>query len=79
MKVKRFLNYVLQDTLEPIRQRRKELQKNIPEVYKILFEGSDKARLEVQETLRKVKKAIGLDYRNNKELMEKQIEKYKEN
>ena len=79
MKVKRFLNYVLQDTLEPIRQRRKELQKNIPEVYKILFEGSDKARLEVQETLRRVKKAIGLDYRNNKELINKQIEKYKDN
>ena len=77
MKVKRFLNYVLQETLEPIRQRRKEFEKDIPGVYKILFEGSDKARLEVQETLRRVKKAIGLDYRNNKELIDKQIKMYK--
>lgn len=77
MKVKKFLTYVMQETLEPIRKRRKELEKNIPEVYKILFEGSDRARKEVQETLEKVKKAMGLDYRNNKELVKKQIEKYK--
>ena len=76
MKVKKFLNYVMQDILEPIRKRRKELEKDIPGVYKILFEGSDKARKEVQETLKKVKSAIGLDYRNNQELINSQIEKY---
>ena len=73
---KKFLNYVIQDTLEPIRKRRKELEKDIPEVYKILFEGSDKARIECQRTLEKVKKAMGLDYRNNQELINSQIEKY---
>lgn len=76
MKVKRFLNYVLQDTLEPIRARRSALEQNIPGVYKILFEGSDKARKVAAETLYKVKKAIGLDYRHDIELMNKQIEKY---
>lgn len=76
MKVKKFLNYVMQETLEPIRKRRKELEKDIPGVYKILFEGSDKARKEVQETLKKVKSAMGLDYRNNQELINSQIEKY---
>ena len=76
MKVKKFLNYVLQDILEPIRQRRKELEKDIPLVYKILFEGTDKAREECQKTLAKVKNAMGLDYRNNQELINKQVEKY---
>ena len=77
MKVKRFLNYVLQDTLEPIRARRSALEQNISGVYKILFEGSDKARKVAAETLYKVKKAIGLDYRHDIELMNKQIEKYR--
>ena len=76
MKVKKFLNYVLQDILEPIRQRRKELEKDIPLVYKILFEGTDKAREECQKTLAKVKRAMGLDYRNNQELITSQQEKY---
>lgn len=76
MKVKKFLNYVIQDTLEPIRQRRKEFEKDIQGVYKILFEGTDKARMECQKTLEKVKRAMGLDYRNNQELINSQIEKY---
>ena len=76
MKVKKFLNYVIQDILEPIRQRRKEFEKDIPGVYKILFEGTDKARRECQKTLEKVKKAIGLDYRNNQELINSQQQKY---
>ena len=78
MKVKKFLNYVLQDTLRPIRERRKELEKNIPEVYQILFDGSDKARKVCAETLSRVKKAIGLDYRNDKDLITNQVNKYKE-
>lgn len=76
MKVKRFLNYVLQDILEPIRKRRHELEKDIPHVYQILFDGSDKAREVAKDTLSKVKKAMGLDYRNDEELIKKQIEKY---
>lgn len=76
MKVKRFLNYVIQDILKPIRNRRRELEKDIPRVYEILFEGSNKARITASETLRKVKKAIGLDYRNDKKLIDEQIKKY---
>lgn len=76
MKVKKFLNYVLQDTLAPIRARRHELEKNIPEVYKILFDGSDKARKVAINTLTRVKKAIGLDYRNDLELINSQCIKY---
>ena len=44
MKVKRFLNNVLQAELEPIRNRRKEFQKDIPAVYEILKKGSEKRR-----------------------------------
>ena len=76
MKVKKFLNYVLEDTLAPIRARRYELEKHIPEVYQILFEGSEKARLKASKTLARVKAAIGLDYRNDYELISRQVEKY---
>ena len=78
MKVKKFLNYVLQDLLAPIRVRRHELEKRIPDVYQILFDGSDKARKVASETLERVKKAIGLDYRSDKELIAKQCEKYEQ-
>ena len=78
MKVKKFLNYVLEDTLAPIRARRHELEKHIPEVYQILFEGSEKARLKASKTLARVKAAIGLDYRNDYELINSQVEKYAE-
>ncbi len=76
MKVKRFLNYVLEDTLTPIRARRHELEKHIPEVYQILFEGSEKARIKASETLSKVKGAIGLNYRTDYDLINSQVEKY---
>lgn len=76
MKVKKFLNYVLDDTLAPIRTRRHELENHIPEVYQILFAGSEKARKKASKTLAKVKNAIGLNYRNDFELINSQIEKY---
>lgn len=77
MKVKKFLYYVLEETLKPIREKRHELEQHIPEIYNVLFEGSDKARLKANETLLKVKKAIGLDYRNDLDLINSQVEKYK--
>ena len=76
VKVKKFLNYVIQDTLQPIRELRHKYEKNIPEVYRILFEGSERARKVASETLAKVKKAIGLDYRSDIELINSQCEKY---
>lgn len=51
MKVKKFLNNVMQETLEPIRNRRKELEKDIPAVYEILKKGSDEAREVAAQTL----------------------------
>ena len=64
VKVKKFLNNVLQETLEPIRLRRKELENNKEEIMKILFTGSDDARKAASENLTLLKKAMGIDYRN---------------
>ena len=79
VKVKKFLNNVLQEILAPIRKRREELQKEIPEVYKILYEGSKKARKVASETVNKVKTAIGINYFEDTELINCQIEKFQKN
>ncbi len=62
MKVKKFLNAVMQETLEPIRTRREELAKDLPAVWNMLKEGSEVAREAAAETLAKVKKAMKIDY-----------------
>ena len=62
MKVKRFLNNVLQAELEPIRNRRKEYQKDIPYVYEILKKGSEKAEAVAEKTLQEVKASMKINY-----------------
>ncbi len=79
MKVKKFLNDVLQEVLAPIREKREMYQKNIPEVYQILFEGSQKARKVASETLNSVRSAMGINYFEDKELIEKQSKKFLNN
>ena len=64
MKVKKFLNSVMQETLEPIRLRREELAKDIPAVWEILREGSERAKAVAANTLSEVKKAMKIDYFN---------------
>ena len=62
MKVKKFLNAVMQETLEPIRIKREELAKDIPAVWAMLKEGSEKARSVAANTLSEVKKAMKINY-----------------
>jgi len=62
MKVKKFLAAVLQETLEPIRQRRSELEKDIPAVIDILRKGTEVAREAGAETMSEVRRAMHLDY-----------------
>lgn len=62
VKVKRYLNDVLQEVLEPIRTRRKEFEKYKPEVYKILQKGTANARVLAGQTLANVKGAMGINY-----------------
>lgn len=75
--VKKFLAAVLNDILEPIRQRRKKYEANIPAVYQILEEGSAKARAKADETITRVKRAIGVNYFENKKMIEKQAKAFK--
>lgn len=63
---KKFLNQILQEFLTPIREKRKELEKDKNKIFQMLFAGSDKARLAAAETLNKVRTAMGINYRNQK-------------
>ena len=76
VKVKKFLNKVLQAELEPIRQRRKEWEKNIPAVYEILRKGSIEAEAVAAETLKEVKAAMRINYFDNDEMIKEQMAKY---
>ena len=60
--VKRFLYEVIEDILSPIREKRKYYEDNIDLVYNILKEGSRKANRHADETLKRVKKAMLIDY-----------------
>jgi len=64
VKIKKYLNDVLQAELEPIRKRREEFQKDVPSIYKMLKEGSEEAREVAATTLDEVRKAIGIEYFN---------------
>ena len=62
VKIKKFLANVLNDVLTPIRERRAIYENNIEAVYKMLEEGSKKARSKSEEVLTRVRKAIGVEY-----------------
>ena len=69
MKVKKFLNSVMQAELEPIRTRRKEWEQRLPEVVEILKEGSAYAEKTAAATLDEVRKAMRIDYFENDNLL----------
>ena len=77
MKVKKFLNSVLQETLEPIRARRKEYEKDVPAVYEMLEKGSAAAREAAAKTLDEVRAAMKINYFSDAELINSHAEKYK--
>lgn len=76
VKVKRFLNQVMQAELAPIRARRKEFEKDIPAVYDILKRGSETAREVAAQTLKEVRHAMRIDYFEDQELIQSQAEKF---
>ena len=69
VKIKKFLNKVLQEELRPIRERRAYGEERLPEVYEILKEGSAKAAAKAQQTLDEVKAAMRIDYFTNDNLL----------
>ncbi len=76
VKIKKFLNAVMQEELAPIRARRAEFEKDIPAVYDILKKGSDTARETAAKTLSEVKTAMRINYFDDSELIRAQSEKY---
>lgn len=78
VKIKKFLYNILEELLSPIRDKRKYFEQRIEEVYKILENGSNEARIIANKTLEEVKDAMRINYFTDKELIEKHISKYKE-
>ena len=77
MKCKKLLLKVLERQLEPIRQRRHEFEKDIPEVYNILNKGTREAREVAAQTLSDVRCAMKINYFDDKALIEEQAARYK--
>ncbi len=69
VKIKKFLNNIIQSELEPIRARRAEYEKDLPAVYDMLKQGSDAARNVAAETLSKVRRAMKIDYFHDGDLL----------
>jgi tryptophanyl-tRNA synthetase len=76
MKCKKFLNQVLNKFLEPMRLRRAEFEKDIPEIYNILKKGTAQAREVGAQTMDEVRKAMRIDYFNDTELIRQQAERF---
>ena len=76
VKVKKFLNKVLEEELAPIRERRKELEKDIPAIYDILKEGTKTAKEVAEQTLAEVKAAMKINYFDDQALITEQAERF---
>ena len=77
MKCKKFLNTVINNMLEPMRQRRHELEQDIPEIFNILKKGSEQARAVAAQTMDEVRHAMQIDYFNDAELINQLSDKFK--
>ena len=78
VKVKRFLIAILEEELAPIRARRKEWEQKIHEVYALLQQGCEAARAVAADTLNDVRRAMKINYFDDKELIEEQAKKFAE-
>lgn len=76
VKVKKFLNNVLQEELSPIRARRKEYEKDIEGIYEILKKGSEEAQKIAAQTVKEVKSAMKIDYFSDPAFIEEQKKKF---
>ena len=74
VKCKKLLIAVLEELLEPIRERRKYYEQHIEEVYEILRRGSEEARATAAETLKEVRRAMRIDYFEDKELIAQRVD-----
>jgi tryptophanyl-tRNA synthetase len=77
MKCKKLLNQILNEMLEPIRQRRHEFEQDIPEIYNILRKGTEKARETAAQTMDEVRQAMQINYFDDEELIRSQAERFR--
>ena len=77
MKCKKFLNTIINNMLEPMRQRRHEFEQDIPEIYNILRRGTEQARETAAQTMSEVRRAMQIDYFNDTELIRQQAEMFR--
>ncbi len=78
MKCKKFLNQILNEFLEPMRQRRHEFEQDIPEIYNILRRGTEKARETAAQTMSEVRQAMRINYFDDEELIRSQAEAFRQ-
>lgn len=78
VKVKNFLNAIMQETLEPIRNRRREFEKDIPAIYDMLKHGCEQARETAAQTLDEVRRAMKINYFDDTELIAEQTRRFQE-
>ena len=77
VKVKKFLNAILQEELKPIRERRQKFAQDIPAVYDMLKKGCEEARKAAASTLEDVRKAMQINYFDDSELIAAQSLRFK--
>ena len=78
MKCKKMLMQVINRMLDPIRERRREYEQDIPEIFNILRRGSDAAREAAAQTMDEVRNAMRINYFSDANLIKEQSEKYRE-
>jgi len=78
MKCKKMLMQVINRMLDPIRERRREYEQDIPEIFNILRRGSDAAREAAAQTMDEVRNAMRINYFDDERLIKEQSEKYRE-
>ena len=76
MKCKKLLNQVINKMLDPIRARRAEYEKDIPEIFNILQKGTLQAREVAAHTMAEVRDAMRINYFEDAELIRQQTEKF---
>ena len=76
MKCKKFLNNVINNMLEPMRQRRHQWEQDIPGIYEILKKGTEQARETAAQTMNEVRHAMRIDYFNDLDLIRQQSERF---
>ena len=76
MACKKFLNQVINKMLDPIRERRAEYEKDIPEIFNILRKGTDEARAVAAQTMDEVRAAMRINYFDDAELIRQQAAKF---